>query len=74
MRKTMRETRRVRKAKSVRILVDESFYKRIENARQSFMRKNGLNKLTTVAFTGILDKNLNQTLGVKNAKKQKRRR
>ena len=54
------------KNKSKHIRVHPEFYKRIERERSNFMKKNGLSKLTTAAFTGILETKL---IKIKNAKK-----
>lgn len=55
------------KAKTIR--VDPKFYDKIERARQRFMKKRGLTRLTTVAFTGVLETKL-----IQRKNEQKRRR
>ena len=53
-------------AEGITITVHPDFYKRIEDERIKFIQKHKLNKLTTVAFTGILNrKELEKRLGVK---------
>lgn len=44
--------------RGINIKVHPSLYDRIERERKKFMEKQGLTKLSTVAFTGILSKNL----------------
>jgi len=55
------------KTKGVNIRVDENYYKKLDAERRKFMEKYGLNKLTTVAFTGMLTKK--GLMGSKNVKK-----
>lgn len=56
-----------RKKKSVHIMVHPDFYDKIEKERKSFMQKNNLTRLSTVAFTGVLGKGVIK----KNVKKRK---
>lgn len=44
----------MRRVKSVTMSVDPKFYEKIEQERKQFMKKQGMYKLTTKAFTGIL--------------------
>lgn len=61
----------MQKQKAKRIAVDPRFYARIEKERQKFMRSNGLTRLTTTAFTGILEARI---INGKNNIGKKRRR
>lgn len=58
------------KNKSVSIKVHPRFYDEIEKKRKEFMKKNDLNRLSTVAFTGILGGGY----GTNEKSKKKRRR
>lgn len=40
--------------KAVCFYADERFWKKIEKKRKKFMKEQGLNRLTTRAFTGLL--------------------
>jgi len=42
------------KSKGIVTYVDVDFYKKIENQRKKYMKKYGLQNLSTKAFTGIL--------------------
>lgn len=44
----------MRRVKGIAIKVHPDFYNKIERERKKFMKKRKLDKLTTVAFTGVL--------------------
>lgn len=58
--------------KNIHIRVDPKFYERIEAERLKFMKQNGLNRLSTLAFTGILEPKLRRTKNAKTSKRKKR--
>ena len=54
------------------MLVEPNFYEKIEEERRKYMKKHGLNKLTTKAFTGILVNK--KWIDKKNERKKRRRK
>jgi hypothetical protein len=60
------------KVRKVSIGVDEDFYRKLEEEKRRWMKREGLERLSTRAFTKVLARK--NCFGVKNVKKQKRRR
>lgn len=63
---------KTRRARGVSMKVHPNMYAEIERKRREFMKKNNLDRLTTVAFTGILANGYGLN-GTKKTKPKKKR-
>ena len=57
--------------KSVSMKVNPKFYDRIEKQRREFMKKNNLDRLSTVAFTGLININYDKKNKLNKTKKKR---